>query len=172
MNKSESIKNLAVALHKAQSEMRGAKKASDNPFFKSKYADLSEVIDVARTPLQNNGLSFSQFPISEDGKAGVETILMHISGEWISQILLLACAKQDPQAYGSAITYARRYALQAILGIPSEDDDANLATFTATQTKRSVSPHGPSTLNNKVCECGATIKDAKYSRCYNCYSKG
>jgi hypothetical protein len=123
MNKSESIKQLAAALNKAQSEMSGAKKSSKNPFFKSKYADLKEVIECVKAPFANNGLSFSQFPISSDGFAGVETILMHESGEYISNEFTLKCARNDPQGMGSAITYARRYSLQSVAGVPAEDDD-------------------------------------------------
>jgi len=125
MNKSESIKELATALSKAQEEMTGAKKGKENPFYKSTYADLKAVIDCAKEALSNHGLSISQCPLSHEGKAGVQTLLMHSSGEWIESTLLLACTKQDPQAMGSAITYARRYAYQSILGIPSEDDDGN-----------------------------------------------
>ena len=125
MQRSDSIKEIASALNKAQGEMTGAKKGSDNPFFKSKYADLGSVIDALKTPFSGNGLSFSQFPLSEDGKAGVETILMHVSGEWMLSTLLLPIKKQDPQGVGDAITYAKRYALQSIAGIPSEDDDGN-----------------------------------------------
>lgn len=127
MDKSESIKNLAAALNKAQAEMSGAKKGAKNPFFKSKYADMNSVVDAVRIPFCENGLSYSQFPMMQDNKVGVETILMHESGEWISSVLMLPMVKQDPQAAGSAITYARRYALQAIAGIPSEDDDGNAA---------------------------------------------
>lgn len=128
MQKSESIKELASALNKAQAEMSGAKKGANNPFFKSKYADLNAVVDAVRIPFSENGLSYSQFPIMEDNKVGVETILMHESGEWMSSVLTLPMTKQDPQAAGSAITYARRYALQAIAGIPAEDDDGNAAS--------------------------------------------
>ena len=128
MNRSESIKELATALNKAQSEMSGAKKKADNPFFKSKYADLAEVIQCIKEPFMNNGLSYSQFPIATDGFAGVETIIMHNSGEWISNELLLKCSKNDPQGMGSGITYARRYSLQSACGLPSEDDDGNAAT--------------------------------------------
>ena len=125
MEKSESIKELATALNKFQAECSGAKKDADNPFFGSKYANLEAVINCAKSALDNNGLAVSQFPIMDQGYCGVETILMHSSGEWISNTLLLACKKQDPQAMGSAITYARRYAYQSVLGIPSEDDDGN-----------------------------------------------
>lgn len=128
MDKSDSIKELATALNKAQDEMGGAVKGAANPFFKSKYADLAAVVQAIKEPFAVNGLSYSQFPISKDGLVGVETILMHKSGEFISSELLLSPTKKDPQAAGSAITYARRYALQALAGIPSEDDDGNKAS--------------------------------------------
>lgn len=126
MNKSESIKELATALNKAQAEMSGAVKNSQSHY--STYADLYEVIQCIKTAFSNNGLSYSQFPLSEEGKAGVETILMHSSGEWISNTLMLKCQKNDPQGLGSAITYARRFSLQSIAGIPAIDDDAESAT--------------------------------------------
>ena len=164
MNKSESIKELATALSKMQGEMGAAKKGAANPFFKSKYADLAEIIEVSKEPLTNNGLAFSQFPISIDSKAGVETILMHSSGEWMSSECLLATSKQDPQAYGSAFTYARRYALQAILGIPSEDDDANAATNEHAPLQTKVRYPDES---KKICECGGVI-NGNYAKCYTC----
>lgn len=128
MDKSESIKNLALALNKAQAEMGGAKKAENNPFFKSKYADLKEVVKAVKEPFANNGLSYTQFPIENNGRIGVETILMHSSGEYITNSFTVNLSKQDAQGAGSAITYCRRYALQAIAGIPSEDDDGNAAS--------------------------------------------
>ena len=137
MQKSESIKHIAAALNKAQAEMSGAKKGANNPFFKSKYADMNSVVDAVRIPFCNNGLSYSQFPIMQDNKVGVETILMHESGEWMSDILVLPMVKQDPQAAGSAITYAKRYALQSIAGIPSEDDDGNAASSQKALAKQS-----------------------------------
>ena len=137
MQKSESIKHIAAALNKAQAEMSGAKKGANNPFFKSKYADMNSVVDAVRIPFCNNGLSYSQFPIMQDNKVGVETILMHDSGEWMSDTLVLPMVKQDPQAAGSAITYAKRYALQSIAGIPSEDDDGNAASSQKAPVKQS-----------------------------------
>ena len=128
MNKSESITELAKALCKAQSEMGGAKKGADNPFFKSKYADLSAVIHAIKEPFANNSLSYVQFPIEDQGRIGIETILMHSSGEWMSQSFTVQLNKQDAQGAGSAITYCRRYGLQSIAGIPSEDDDGNSAS--------------------------------------------
>ncbi len=127
MERSDSIKHLAVALNKAQAEMSGAKKGANNPFFKSKYADLNSVVDAVRIPFAENGLSYSQFPVMDDNRVGVETILMHDSGEFIASTLMLPTGKLDAQAAGSAITYARRYSLQSIAGIPAEDDDGNAA---------------------------------------------
>ena len=134
MDKSESIKNLAVSMCKAQSEMGGAHKGANNPFFKSKYADLSAVVQAVKEPFTNNGLSYVQFPIEESGRIGVETILMHESGEWLSNKFTVNLNKQDAQGAGSALTYCRRYALQAIAGIPSEDDDGNNASKPASKT--------------------------------------
>ena len=128
MNKSDTIARLAAALNKAQAEMSGAKKSAKNPFFKSNYANLEEVINCVKEPFADNGLSFVQFPISGDGVAGVETIIMHESGEFISGEFMLKCSKNDPQGMGSAITYARRYGLQSACGVPSEDDDGNAAS--------------------------------------------
>jgi hypothetical protein len=140
MNKSENISELAKALSKAQAEMSGAKKSSNNPFFKSKYADLKEVIECVKEPFADNGLSFVQFPISNDGFAGVETVIMHSSGEWISNEYMLKVSKNDPQGMGSAITYARRYALQAACGVPSEDDDAESAMGRSVKVKKAPEP--------------------------------
>jgi hypothetical protein len=145
MNKSEDIKELATALCKAQSEMSGAKKKAANPFFKSKYANLEEIINCAKYALSDNGLSISQFPVvlhKSDGEstAGVTTLLMHSSGQWIEDTLLLKCAKQDPQGMGSAITYARRYAYQSVLGIPSEDDDGQRVSQPANPTYTAPTP--------------------------------
>jgi len=128
MDKSESIKNIAIAMCKAQAEMGGAHKGANNPFFKSKYSNLSDVVQAVKEPFNNNGLSYVQFPIEEGGRIGVETILMHISGEWMSCPFTVNLAKQDAQGAGSAITYCRRYGLQAVAGIPSEDDDGNNAS--------------------------------------------
>jgi hypothetical protein len=128
MNKSDSIKNLAIAMCKAQSQMGGAAKGAANPFFKSKYADLSSVVQAVKEPFAANGLSYVQFPIEDNGRIGIETILMHDSGEWLSNSFTVQLSKQDAQGAGSAITYCRRYSLQSLAGIPSEDDDGNAAS--------------------------------------------
>lgn len=127
MKTSESIAALAAALNKAQSQMGGAQKTALNPFFKSKYADLSSVVQAIKEPFSDNGLAYVQFPISTQSAIGVVTRLMHESGEWMEQEYYLPLQKLDAQAAGAAITYARRYALQSIAGIPAEDDDAESA---------------------------------------------
>lgn len=128
MKKSDSIKNIAIAMCKAQGEMGGAVKGEENPFFKKKYADLGAVVQAVKEPFATNGLSYVQFPIESTGRIGIETILMHESGEWLSNSFTVQLSKQDAQGAGSAITYCRRYSLQAIAGIPSEDDDGNAAS--------------------------------------------
>lgn len=155
MNKSETIGELAKALHAAQGEMSGAKKGANNPFFKSKYADMNAVVDAVRIPFCNHGLSYSQFPVYQDGLAGVTTILMHVSGEWIESECLLPVTKKDPQATGSAITYARRYSLQSIAGIPSEDDDGNAASQPA---KSKVKQMTIADLQAHIEACGFTAQ--------------
>lgn len=129
MEKSESIKELATALATAQSEMELAKKNSDNPFFKSHYADLAEVVSVSKGPLSKNGLSITQHPQATETQVGVYTMLMHSSGEWMASKLMLTPTKMDPQGCGSALTYARRYAWSSVIGIAAdEDDDGNSAS--------------------------------------------
>lgn len=127
MRSSESIEKLAEALCAAQGEMGGAVKGSANPFFKSSYADLTSVIKAIKEPCQNNGLSYVQLPHRSDSSIGVVTRLMHVSGQWLENDFTLPMVKSDPQAAGSAITYARRYALQALFGIPAVDDDGESA---------------------------------------------
>ena len=128
MEKSESINELAAALSKAQGSMGGAIRGAKNPFFKSSYSDLSSVIEASRIPLAENGLSFVQATEPSDKEeVRIITVLMHSSGQWVSSTIAIPVSKADAQGYGSAITYAKRYGLQALLGIPSEDDDGNAA---------------------------------------------
>lgn len=133
MNKSESIKELATALAAAQAEIENASKNASNPHFRSRYADLAEVLNTARPVLARHGLSVAQFPSLEDGIVSLETIMMHSSGEWISGIASAPIAKPDAQGVGSATTYLRRYSLAALVGIAQEDDDANGAARPAAQ---------------------------------------
>lgn len=123
-----SLKNLAGALCKAQAEMEGAKKDALNPHFRNKYADLASVWEAIRGPLTKNGLSVVQLLRSVQGGVEVETILLHSSGERISDVFAMPASKADAQGYGSAATYARRYALMALVGVAPEDDDGNAAS--------------------------------------------
>lgn len=125
---SETIGKLAEALSKAQAKIKGATKDTANPFFKSKYADLASVWDACRDALTANGLSIVQTMGDGVGGVTVITTLAHSSGEWIRGSLTLKPVKEDPQGVGSAITYARRYALAAMVGVAPEDDDGNAAS--------------------------------------------
>lgn len=130
MKHSDSIANLAAALSKAQGEMPAAQMNATNPFLKNKYADLGSVIETAKPVLAKYGLSVVQLPIGDGGKIGVETIVMHESGEWVSNELTLEVAdekgKSAAQVAGSIISYLRRYSLSAALGIyADEDTDGN-----------------------------------------------
>lgn len=123
MQTSESIKSIAAALVGFHKEVGKIAKDSSNPFFKSKYASLSNILDGISDPLNNNGLCVVQFP---DGDFGLTTRLIHTSGEWMEANYQMKPAKEDPQSRGSALTYQRRYALGAILSLNiDEDDDGN-----------------------------------------------
>jgi hypothetical protein len=129
MTQSESIANLAKALSIVQGKLTYAVKDSANPFFKSKYADLESVWDACRNLLAENGLCVMQFPGEFiDGCMSLTTILAHSSGEWIKQTMEVPVTKPDAQAVGSAITYMRRYALAAVVGVVQADDDGNAAS--------------------------------------------
>jgi hypothetical protein len=127
MEKSTSIVEIAKALVAFHKEMPAVDKDSDNPFFKSKYAALEDIIGAADPVLVKNKLTFAQFP---SGDHGLTTILMHESGEWLQDTYTMVPAKNDPQGTGSAITYQKRYALAAVLGLRlgGEDDDGNEAS--------------------------------------------
>lgn len=128
MKHSEQINELAAALAKAQSEIKDAAKDSANPFFKSKYADLASVWDACRTPLSKNNLSVVQTAETDAAGIVLHTLLLHASGQWISGTLCMTPVKSDPQGIGSCVTYARRYALSAMVGIAPSEDDGNAAT--------------------------------------------
>lgn len=126
MRKSESIKELAAALAKAQGEMTGAKRDADNPYFKSKYADLESVIEAMKGPFSKNGLSVTQ---EFTGEFYLSATLMHSSGEWLEYEPLKIPVKDamNAQAVKSSFTLLRRAQLLAIAGIPEADDDGNAA---------------------------------------------
>jgi hypothetical protein len=136
---SPEIGHLAKALSKAQSQMESVTKGVENTFFHSKYADINAYIQTAKKPLADNGLSITQLVSnSQTGVPEITTMLLHESGQYITSCLSLSPTANTPQGMGSAITYARRYALAAILNMGAEDDDANDAskqTKTTTATK-------------------------------------
>ena len=127
-HQSESIAKLATALSIVQGKLTHAKKDSANPFFKSKYADLESVWDACRDLLAANGLSIMQFPGEFiDGTMSLTTIIAHNSGEFIEEQMSVPVTKPGAQGAGSCLTYMRRYALAAVVGVVQADDDANAA---------------------------------------------
>lgn len=126
-NQSATIGKLASALAKAQTRIEGAKKDSENPYFKSSYADLSSVWEACHKALNENEIAIIQLAESGVEHVTVTTMLAHSSGEWIKSTFSLAPKMKDPQGMGSALTYARRYALAAITGVCPIDDDGEAA---------------------------------------------
>lgn len=126
MEKSESIKHIGKALAIFHTKVAKIPKTDKNPFFKSVYAGLPSILEAIQVPLEESGLTFSQHPDSES----MTTILIHCeSGEYLQSSFLMKPVKNDPQSIGSAITYARRYSLGAILGLNIDiDDDGNKAS--------------------------------------------
>lgn len=121
---SGNIDKLAPAILAAKKEMTNAVKDAKNPFFKSKFADLNAVREAAEPPLAKHGISVLQPMVQKDGKSFVRTMLLHESGQFLGSDTEVVCAKQnDPQAYGSAVSYARRYGLQALVSLGAADDD-------------------------------------------------
>lgn len=144
--------SLASAMALAFAEIDGAIKGNENAAFKnggkaSKYADINAVIDAIKPALINHGLFFTQHPQPHDRGVQIETFLHHAGGESISLgVLFVPASKQDAQGFGSALTYARRYALVTAFGVPVEDDDGNAAAAASkkeTQAKADAAPTGP-----------------------------
>jgi hypothetical protein len=123
------MKNIATALVKAQKAFGPALKSSTNPHFKSRYADLSACVEAVIEGLNGAGIALIQRTSEDPTGVTVETVFIHESGEMLEcGKLHVPASKQDPQGFGSALTYARRYSLMAACGIAPEDDDANAAT--------------------------------------------
>jgi hypothetical protein len=123
------MQKIATALVKAQKAFGPALKSSTNPHFKSRYADLSACVEAVITGLNDNGIALIQKCYDCANGVMVETMFVHESGEMLEcGILHVPASKQDPQGYGSALTYARRYSLMAACGIAPEDDDGNSAS--------------------------------------------
>jgi hypothetical protein len=144
MERSESVKELAAALAKAQALIEGAAKDGSNPHFRSKYATLASVVDAVKEPLAKNGLSYTQVLHDAENAVKVETVILHQSGEWLSTgALTVPVSKHDAQGFGSALTYARRYSLSAAFGVAPEDDDGNEAAKAA-PARESITPRAGS----------------------------
>lgn len=162
MRISENIEELAKAFAVAQAEMKNPYNTANNPFFKSKYAPLPDVLNIVRPILGKHGLSIIQSPATdENGNTGVETMILHSSGQYILfDPYFLKPSKIDPQTAGGAITYARRYALNAALGISGEeDDDGNTASGNSKRTDKQKDEKSDSTL---LCpRCGKQVKGVR-----------
>jgi len=157
---------IAAALVKAQKEFGPALKSSTNPHFRSRYADLSACVEAVIDALNNNGIMLMQFTHPCDNGVIVETMFLHESGEHISGGRLhVPASKQDPQGYGSALTYARRYSLQAACGIAPEDDDGNAASKPTVKVEKKPDDRDRDTLKFilETCENLEQLKDA-YSK--------
>jgi hypothetical protein len=128
---SEKITNLAAAMLKVQKRLRPALKDNYNGFTQSRYATLNSVMEACGEALIDAGIWITQYPVQVEGNGsllGLVTKLVHVeSGEWQESLLVMPLPKADPQGYGSALTYARRYGLSAMVGLVTEDDDANMA---------------------------------------------
>jgi hypothetical protein len=140
VNKSESIVNLSKALLAFQKVCPAIHKNAENPFYKSRYADLPSILEVINKPLQDAGLSIVQGGGGEsNGAIAIDTLLVHTSGEWVESRLVLPIKEASPQSAGSAVTYARRYSLSAILSLAADDDDAEAAEKHTGATQEAVS---------------------------------
>jgi hypothetical protein len=127
MMMSPAVDQLAAAIAKVQASLAPVVKDAANPFFKSKFATLAACVEAIK-PFHDEGIAIIQPPsVSIGGGVSVSTILIHKSGQWIKGELFMPTAKQDPQGYGSALSYARRYCLTATCGLATEDDDGEKA---------------------------------------------
>jgi len=160
MKMSESITTIAPALVKAQALIEDAVKDSSNPAFRSKYADLSAVLAVIREPMAMNDLCVLQSPARADGGVEVETLILHKSGEWVSQLCFIPINKWDAHGTGSGITYGRRYGLMSIFCIGTEDDDGNTAVERPAAPKQLSAPLKQIVMAPKQLEIRAEAKEA------------
>ena len=160
MEKSETIGKLTLALSKVQSQLRPAKENSKNPFFKSSYADLGSVWDSVRKLLADNELAIIQMPTDV---GGVTTILSHSSGEYLASTCYIP-AKEDAHGVGSAISYARRYALASFVGVVTgDDDDGNMAVKGSGPKSTTTSKSKPKLTDSQYKGMMKAIEDGKGS---------
>ena len=140
MRTSEQTDKLWPAIVKARQAMKGPKKDSTNPHFKSKYADLSECIEAADAAGSSHGLVTLQEPSSDSAGVSVSTIIVHESGQWVQfEPLFIPASKADAQGFGSAVSYARRYSIKAAWNMADEDDDGNAAVKAGPSKKANAS---------------------------------
>lgn len=152
------MKNIASALVKAQKAFGPALKTSTNPHFKSRYADLAACVEAVMDGLNDNGIALIQKLYEHADGVMVETIFLHESGEtYECGIIFVPATKQDPQGYGSALTYARRYSLMAACGIAPEDDDGNLASKKSKVDLNALADH---LINIEGCTTNEELKAA------------
>jgi hypothetical protein len=139
MRFSEKMEAIAAAIVKAQKLVVNAKKSSTNPHLKSTYANLGDVLDAVDGALETCDLAVIQTPTeSDDSKLHLETMILHTSGQWMSETMVMPLPKQDPQGYGAALTYARRYHLCAMLKITQEDDDGQGAKASVSHSAKMI----------------------------------
>lgn len=159
MKTSESIAKIATAILEAQKAITFASKDATNPHFKNRYADLPAVVDAVKPALNDSGIAFIQSASpSDDSKLHLTTRLIHTSGEWIEDTLVMPLPKQDPQGYGSAMTYARRYALAAITGLYQDDDDGNAGSGVGKKADDSVTAKQMETFVSNITKCESITK--------------
>lgn len=174
---SQETKDISTALAKAQGSIENALKDSKNPHFQSKFASLASVINAVSAELSKNGIAIVQSVMPVDSSIMIVTTLSHSSGQWFRSFTPLILSKNDMQGMGSAITYARRYALSAIVGITQEDDDANTATGKTSAAPKPVETPKQATSNigDKCEECGGKLMDDKFNKgakyCPSCRAK-
>jgi hypothetical protein len=150
MNLEHSTPELFTALAKMQGEVENATKGSLNPHFKSRYADLAEVLNTVRPVMAANGLSVIQSPSFDGVRVSVTTTVCHSSGGYVSGELSCVPAKHDGQGVGAATTYLRRYALAAFTGVAQEDDDGQSAVTTQRVTYPKITPAQVSTIKSEL----------------------
>jgi len=158
MKMSETITELATALAKAQGQIEDATKDGINPAFKSKYADLAAVRAVIREPLAVNDLAIMQFPRTHQGYVEVETMLIHKSGEFVSETLEIPVAKFDAHGIGSGITYGRRYGMMSVLCLAAVDDDGNAATERPAAPVKRPEPKKPEYSDKEIADLALLMK--------------
>lgn len=155
MLRSENITKIAGDLLKAQKAFTSPKKSVNNPFFKSKYADISDVLEACQKALNDNNIVLIQPIVNKEGKNYVQTLLLHNSGEFLGcETEIKVKDNTNPQAEGSGITYARRYGLQSLLCLAADDDDGNEANKEASKPAKNDS-------QNKINAAINYLKSAK-----------